>query len=111
DFPKKIEYKKESDSAVLVTVSDGDKKSFSYTQKKVNAAILKQEIPNPNYDEALAKKLGGDDYGMKSYFLVHLKTGPNTITDKEFINSCFKSHFENMEKMTSENKLVVAGPV
>lgn len=25
---------------------------------------------NPNYDESLAKKLEGDDYGMKNYFLV-----------------------------------------
>lgn len=27
---------------------------------------------NPNYDEALAEKLGADDYGMKSYFFVVL---------------------------------------
>lgn len=32
-------------------------------------------ISNPNYDKILADKLGGDDYGMKSYFLVILKMG------------------------------------
>lgn len=43
---------------------------------------------NPNYNKELADKLGGDDYGMKSYFLVILKTGTNTTTDKEFISHC-----------------------
>jgi len=42
-------------------------------------------IANPNYDGELAKELGGDDYGMKSYFLVILKTGANTTADKEQI--------------------------
>ena len=45
---------------------------------------------NPNYDKTLSEKLGGDDYGMKSYFLVILKTGTNTTTDKELIAESFK---------------------
>lgn len=28
---------------------------------------------NPNYDEALAKELKGDDYGMKSFFFCYSK--------------------------------------
>ncbi|MGB3198004.1 MAG: hypothetical protein WBB17_09795, partial [Saprospiraceae bacterium] len=44
---------------------------------------VKDTLPsNPNFDKALAEKLGGDDYGMKSYYLVILKTGTNTSTDK-----------------------------
>jgi hypothetical protein len=39
-------------------------------------------ISNPNYDKAFAEKLGGDDYGMKSYFLVILKTGKNKTIEK-----------------------------
>jgi len=31
---------------------------------------------NPNYDKALADSLGADDYGMKSYVFVILKSGP-----------------------------------
>ena len=31
-------------------------------------------IHNDVYDAALAQKLGGDDYGMKKYVLVLLKT-------------------------------------
>ena len=32
---------------------------------------------NPNYDSTLAAKLGADDYGMKKYVFVILKTGSN----------------------------------
>jgi hypothetical protein len=32
--------------------------------------------PNPDYDAALAKKLGADDYGMHKYVMAFLKTGP-----------------------------------
>lgn len=66
---------------------------------------------NPNYDEALAKKLGADDYGMKSYVLVILKTGANTSAEKAFIDSCFTGHMENIGKMVEAGKLVVAGPL
>ena len=37
---------------------------------------------NPKYDSALAAKLGADDYGMKTYVFVMLKTGSNELTDK-----------------------------
>ncbi|MEO7047659.1 MAG: hypothetical protein ABI091_20340, partial [Ferruginibacter sp.] len=61
--------------------------SDNQTPKKQNE--IKQEKgttkSNPNYDKELADKLGGDDYGMKSYFFVILKTGANTTTDKKLI--------------------------
>lgn len=66
---------------------------------------------NPNYDKVLADKLGGDDYGMKSFFLVILKTGTNTTTDKELINGSFKGHMENINRLVEEGKLIVAGPM
>jgi uncharacterized protein YciI len=68
-------------------------------------------ISNPRYDSLLAKKLGADDYGMKGFILVILKTGPNQTTDKTFINECFKGHFENMNRMVDDGKLIVAGPL
>src|SRR5690606_9275036 len=68
-------------------------------------------ISNPNYDEELAKQLGGDDYGMKSYFLVILKSGNNTTADKEQINASFRGHLENINKLVEQEKLVVAGPL
>ena len=66
---------------------------------------------NPNYDKALADKLGGDAYGMKRYYLVIFKTGANTTTDKNIINSSFKGHMDNINKLVEEGKLIVAGPL
>lgn len=66
---------------------------------------------NPNYDSTFAKKLGGDDFGMKKYYLVILKTGENTVKDKAYRDSCFKSHFDNMNRMEAVGKLVVSGPI
>lgn len=75
---------------------------------------LKQEKgstnSNPNYDKALAEKLGGDDYGMKSYFFVILKTGTNKTEDKNLISESFKEHMKNINRLVKENKLIVAGP-
>jgi uncharacterized protein YciI len=68
-------------------------------------------IANPNFDQALAEKLKGDDYGMKSYFLVILKTGANTTSDQELISESFRGHMDNINRLVEEGKLVVAGPL
>jgi uncharacterized protein YciI len=73
------------------------------------AAIAQSD--NPKYDKALAESLGGDDYGMKPYVLVMLKTGSNTTTDKKVIDSLFASHMANIQRLADEEKLVVAGPL
>lgn len=69
------------------------------------------QTANPNYDSTLAKQLGADDYGMKKYILVILKTGENKTEDKEFISSCFRGHLDNINKLVDEGKLIVAGPL
>jgi len=66
---------------------------------------------NPNYDRELAEKLGGDDYGMKSYYFVILKTGTNNTTDKEHISESFRGHLDNITRLVNEGKLIVAGPL
>lgn len=66
---------------------------------------------NPNYDPALAQTLGADDYGMKSYILVILKTGNNSTTDKAVIDSCFRGHLNNIGRLAEAGKLIVAGPI
>ena len=66
---------------------------------------------NPNYDKALAERLGGDEYGMKSYFLVMLKTGENKTTDKELVSESFRGHMANINRLVEEGKLIVAGPL
>lgn len=65
----------------------------------------------PVYDAELAKKLGADDLGMKSYIFVILKTGPSKITNKDTLNTLFAGHFANINKLAKEGKLVVAGPM
>lgn len=68
-------------------------------------------LANPAYDATLAEKLGADAYGMKSYVLVILKTGPTVTTDDAFVASCFRGHLENINRLEKEGKLVVAGPL
>ncbi len=66
---------------------------------------------NPKYDADLAEKLGGDEYGMKQYIFVILKTGDNNTTDQKFISRQFAGHLKNIQKLASEGKLIVAGPL
>ena len=65
----------------------------------------------PKFDAKLAKKLGADDYGMKNYVFVILKTGPNDAKyqGKER-QDMFAGHFANIQKMAADGKLAVAGP-
>lgn len=76
----------------------------------ITSASICQKI-NPNYDSSLAKSFGGDDYGMKKYVLVILKTGSNTTEDKKIKDSLFAGHMDNINRLVKINKLVVAGPL
>ena len=69
------------------------------------------EKANPNYDAKLAAKYGGDEYGMKSFVLVMLKTGSNKTEDKAMISDLFNGHMENINRLVEEKKLIVAGPI
>lgn len=77
-----------------------------FTYFEINA-----QITNKDYDSLLAKKLNGNDNGMKRYFLVILKTGSATITEKSKNDSIFAGHMKNIQHLASLNKLVVAGPL
>ncbi len=70
-----------------------------------------EKKPKAPYDEVLAKKLGADNYGMKMYVLVILKSGSNTTETKAKTDSLFAGHMANMGKMVEMQKLVVAGPM
>ena len=67
--------------------------------------------PNPNYDAELAKQYEADNYGMKKYILVMLKTGSNITATKAENDTAFAGHMANMGKLVKENKLIVAGPI
>jgi uncharacterized protein YciI len=66
---------------------------------------------NPKYDKALADSMGGDDYGMKPYVLVMLKTGSNKVENKATLDSLFRGHMANIHRLANDGKLVVAGPL
>ena len=118
DFPKKIIYKKLSSTEIHVQVLGKNDKGFSYKMQKIDGKTIveasepeqENKTDNPNFDAELAKKVGSDDYGMKSYVFVILKTGTNTTSDKTYIDSCFMGHMNNMGKLVEKGQLVVAGP-
>lgn len=66
---------------------------------------------NPQYDGELAKKLGGDESGMRGYVLVILKTGPNKVPEGPARTKMFEGHFANMQRLAAEKKLALAGPL
>lgn len=112
DFPKRIIYKRISDAEIKVEVTDG-RRGFEYVMRKsgVDTTAPGASGVNPRYDKALAEKLGGDEYGMKRYYFVLLRTGTNDTAGKEFTNLCFRGHMENMELMERKGHLIVAGPM
>jgi uncharacterized protein YciI len=69
------------------------------------------QTDNPKYDKAMADSLGGDDYGMKKYVLVILKTGSRTETNKTIVDSLFRGHMDNINRLVTSGKLVIAGPL
>ena len=68
------------------------------------------ETSKATYDAELARSVGADDYGMKGYVLVILKTGPNKVPAGAERDAMFKGHFANMNRLSAEGKLVLAGP-
>lgn len=77
----------------------------------IQACFLFGQESNPDYDPELARSLGADDYGMKSYVFVILRTGSNDTADQAFISRCFRGHLDNINLLAKEGKLVLAGPL
>jgi uncharacterized protein YciI len=66
--------------------------------------------PTPSFDPALAERLGADERGMRRYVLVILRTGPERVPDGGERQAMFAGHFANMQRLSDEGKLVLAGP-
>jgi uncharacterized protein YciI len=75
------------------------------------AINLSAQKANPQYDSVLARKLGADERGMKRFVLVILKSGPNNVQDSARRAELFAGHFSNMNKLSEEGKLIIAGPL
>ena len=85
--------------------------SFSLLLAMAPAVAETRVAQAPVYDAALARSLGADEHGMRSYVLVILKTGPKKATDKAERAKIFEGHFANMNRLAAEGKLAVAGPL
>jgi uncharacterized protein YciI len=68
------------------------------------------EAAKPSYDAELARSLGADERGMRSYVVVVLKTGPNKVPAGPERDEMFRGHFANMNRLAAEGKLALAGP-
>ena len=69
-----------------------------------------QAAPPSRFDEALARSVGADDYGMRKYVLVVLKTGPNQMPAGAERDEMLRGHFANMKRLAAQGKLALAGP-
>lgn len=87
--------------SVLVIVTFAAITGFSQTAEKP---------ANPNYDEALAKKLGADERGLRQYVMCFLKTGPLKVDDKAKQAELMKGHFGMINRLAEAGKLIIAGP-
>lgn len=65
----------------------------------------------PGFDAELAKATGADDYGMRRYVLVILKTGPTPMAPGKERDAMFKGHMANINRLAAEGKLALAGPL
>ena len=77
------------------------------------AALAEEEtVPaSPAFDEALASSVGADEYGMRNYVLVILKTGPTPMPAGAARDEMFRGHFANLKRLAAEGKLALAGPL
>jgi uncharacterized protein len=77
----------------------------------INHFTVVAQTNSPSYDKKLADSLGADDYGMKMYVLVLLKTGTAKVAEKTKRDSIFREHLQNIGRLANIGKLVVAGPL
>jgi len=69
------------------------------------------EAAKPKFDADLARSVGADELGMRSYVLVILKSGPSRIPAGPERDEMFKGHFANLNRLSAEGTLVLAGPL
>lgn len=110
DFPQQIVYKKVDQNRLEVHLIGPEQRFGLGLQRLPEMHHMSTGGDNPNYDEALAKELGADDYGMKKFYFVLLESGSNKTTDRDSLNTYFSGHMANIEKLVEEKKMIVAGP-
>lgn len=77
----------------------------------IGNALAQTPVTNPKFDADAAQRLGADQRGMRAYVLVILKTGPNKVAAGKERDDMFAGHFANINRLASEGKLALAGPL
>lgn len=108
DFPKQIVYRIIAQDTMEVELWDNNSKRISYILSRCGVKYPNSD--NPLFDPHLAQKFNADAYGMSSYYLVLLKSGKNKTTDKDSIQTAFRGHMQNINRLVEEGLLLVAGP-
>jgi uncharacterized protein YciI len=80
------------------------------TQKAAQNSTGQQKTKSDQFNSGLAARLGADDYGMKTYIFVILKSGKAKIEDAETRKKLSEGHLKNIVRLSEEGKLVMAGP-
>ncbi len=76
-------------------------------KKPVKQAPIK---PKNKIDTLMIKRTGADPYGMHKYVMCFLKTGPNKTLSQDSTKKILMGHMKNMEALSNQGKLVLAGP-
>ena len=83
---------------IIVSFSD------SFSQQK------KTPSPEIKYNAEKAKKLGADELGMRNYVIAFMRAGPVKLTNSHDFTLLRKAHLQNMQRLYTEGKLLLAGP-
>lgn len=75
-----------------------------------SGAQVPDEAKKPKFDAALAKKLGADEYGMKTFVMAFLKTGTVKPKDNAEQEELMAGHLANIGRLAEAGKIVLAGP-
>lgn len=87
-------------SAVLLTASIFTASVFAQTAAR----------PADSFDAEAAKRLGADEYGMKQYVFVILRTGKAKRPAGKEMDVLQNGHLKNIMRLGDEAKLALAGP-
>lgn len=84
--------------------------AFAATVVAAASLLAGAAAAQPAFDAELAKSVGADEHGMRSYVFVLLKTGPKTMPAGPERDAMFQGHFANIKRLADAGKLALAGP-
>lgn len=84
---------------------------FIFISVVLSSGMISGQTTPGVYNQALADSLEADEYGMKTYTLVILKTGSQSEPDNDKRNALFRGHLDNISRLVEAGKMIIAGPL